>query len=337
MADYVPTPPTPAQAKCRHPARYRNRAGDECAICGSRKEGSRWVYLREDQFRAYVDGPSRLSKLASLLVLRPAYGQPVAESGLPQGGPAGKGLPLDSGIPGQATFAKPEDDIREPRVDDENIYRVENADDLLKDRDRIDTREDNADKHDGIGAYGEGAWDSSSKTKFPYRDNRPNTHTARVVVERYLADTARSVVIRPFDRIKVAVKLTEIAEGLNPKVQRSAKRCKTTVKRVDVGHLRWVFSVDCGNGAKVVKLQATRPKNVVKLVRMDLKMSCSCPFWQWQGPEHNAKTQGYLLGNPRGTASTPDVKDPDRTHLVCKHVAAVLDSIRGWEIPAKKG
>jgi hypothetical protein len=265
---------------------------------------------------------------------------PVGEAKLPSGGPAGHGIPLDSGIPGQATFNKPEDDIRQPRKDDENIYRVEDADDLLKDRSRIDTREDNADKHDGLGYYGEGHWDSSGKPKYPYRDNRPNTHNARLetIVGLYLLRQAREVVIHPEDRVKIAVTLSEITHGLSPKVLRNARRCKTAVKRVDAKNLRWIFAVDCGNGLKVVKLQAVRSKNIVKLVKMDLRLSCSCPFWQWQGPEYHAQTKGYLLGDPRGTASAPDIKDPGRVQPICKHVASVLDLVRGWEVPVvKKG
>lgn len=262
---------------------------------------------------------------------------PVGEAKLPEGGPSDKGLPLDSGIPGTSTFNKPEEDIRKPRTDDENIYRVEDADDLLKDRSRIDTREDNAGHHDGIGAYGEGHWDSTSKPKYPYRDDRPNSHNARLqsIVARYRAEIAPELILRPGDRLKVAVKLSEITDGLSDKVQQGSRKCKVAVRRVDVKNLRWIFAVNCGNGLKVVKLQAARAPNVVKLGKMDLKLSCSCAYWQWQGPEYHAKTRGYLLGSPKGTATTPDIKDPLKTQLVCKHVASVLGFVRGWEIPKK--
>jgi hypothetical protein len=57
------------------------------------------------------------------------------------------------------------------------------------------------------------------------------------------------------------------------------------------------------------------------------------------GPEHHAKSEGYLDGRPKGTASSPDIKDPERQNRVCKHVAAVLSFIRGWDVPLpeKKG
>jgi len=56
----------------------------------------------------------------------------------------------------------------------------------------------------------------------------------------------------------------------------------------------------------------------------DIRLSCSCDFWVYQGPEYHARQGGYLLGSPRGTAAAPRVRDPQGRHLVCKHAAAVL-------------
>ena len=125
----------------------------------------------------------RSSSLQQPLVSRPAYGEgrgTVAESGLPGGGPSNKGLPLDSGIPGSATFNKPsEEEARDfDKGKDESIYRTDNADDLLTDRERVDTREDNAKKENGVSYMPTSEWDSSTKTKYPYRDGIPNTHSA---------------------------------------------------------------------------------------------------------------------------------------------------------------
>lgn len=277
------------------------------------------------------------------LVTRPAYGHgghpTVAESKLPSGGPGGKGLPLDSAIPGTSTFAKPVQDIREPNKDDENIHRVDNADDLTKDRSRIDTREDNAGKHDGIGYNGQGPYDGTGKTTWPYRDDHHHPHYASVdpafVVESYRLHQASALTITPTTNVKIAVRLGEVLEGLNPKTQERSKKCAVTVKRVDVPNLRWIFSVDCGNGPKAINLKATRAKNVTRIGKMDLEVKCSCPAWQWLGPEYHAKKETYQDGKVRGTASTPDIRDPKRHNRVCKHVAAVLHHIEEWEVPKK--
>jgi hypothetical protein len=108
------------------------------------------------------------------------------------------------------------------------------------------------------------------------------------------------------------------------------------LKRADIANLRWIFSVDCGNGPKVVKLSAIRKGNITKFSKLELELSCSCPAWRWLGPEFHAKGEDFLLGKPIGTASTPDIRDPERDNRVCKHVAAALSVARGWEIPKQK-
>lgn len=278
------------------------------------------------------------------LVTRPAYGygrpaMPMGESKLPSGGPSDKGLPVDPGIPGSSTYAKPEDDIREQRKDDEPIKRVDDADDLLKDRDRVDTKEDWAQEHDAIGEMGKGEWDTTIKTKYPYRDDRPNKHyaSAEFVMGMYLVAHAHDFRVDLDDSQRTAATIAEVSRGLSPKVQQKARSCAATLKRADIGNLRWIFSVNCGNGAKVVRLKASRKQpNVIKLVKMDVMFSCSCPAWQWLGPEHNAQQGGYLDGKPRGTAMPPNVKDPRRHNRVCKHVASVIRLVRNWDIPTRE-
>ncbi|MFA5387353.1 MAG: hypothetical protein WC322_03065 [Candidatus Paceibacterota bacterium] len=261
---------------------------------------------------------------------------PVGESKMPQGGPTDKGLPVDPGIPGAATFAKPEDDIRKDRTDDEPIKRVDGPDDLTKDRDRIDTREDNADKHDGIGGLGKGEWDSGTKSKYPYRDGLPLTHSAATVVGMWVLQTAPTLTINLEDT-RIAATLDQIVKGLSSKVVERSSKCKVTLKRADNKNLRWIFSVDSGNGPKLVRMKATRKGNVVTLTKMDVAFPCSCPAWQWLGPEHNAQQGKYLDGKPVGTAAPPVIRDPKRANKVCKHVAAVVGLVKGWSVGAKKG
>jgi len=111
-----------------------------------------------------------------------------AESKLPGGSPGGKGLPLDSGLPGTLTFAQPTDNHREPTVTDTHPSKVENADDLLKDRGRIDVRDLGGDVPS---YYGKGPSDAGNpKTKYPYRDGLPNEKNASLterVARRYLS------------------------------------------------------------------------------------------------------------------------------------------------------
>lgn len=290
--------------------------------------------------------------LTQPLVSRPGYnegGSPalprgtVSESKLPSGPPADRGLSLDDSVPGTSTFAKPEDDIREDgKSEPGSIYKVDGPGNRAKPQDDAepgDERDHSGFKPTHAPAGGRGE-DDTSLTKYPYRDGIPNTHNASVafVAGLYALDSAPEHVLRagsPFET-RTAAKLDDILSGLNPKVNQSASKCSATMKRADIKNLRWIFSVDCGNGPKVVRMKAVRKGNVVKLELMDLVLSCSCPAWRWLGSEHHSKREHYLDGKPRGTAWVPAIKDPTNINRVCKHVAAALSQAKGWTIPVAK-
>ena len=268
---------------------------------------------------------------------------PLAESGLPSGSPAGRGLTLNPDIPGTKTFSKPsEEGPREQEVEDSSIYRVDDADSLLKHQTKPDER-DLSQVKPTLKSPGP---NGPSVTKYPYRDGVPNRHNAAVgpkglttiasVVQLYLLNSAPERAVSMGTDIRLAAKIGDILMGLNPKVQERSTKCSVTVKRADIPKLRWLFSVDAGNGAKVVKVKATRKGTTTALSKMDLVASCSCNAWRWLGPEYHAKGESYMEGKPVGTASTPDIKDPERVNRVCKHVAAVLNQIQFWKIPNKK-
>jgi len=282
--------------------------------------------------------------MAPPLISRPAYGggravAPVSESKLPEGSPGGKGIPLDPGIPGVSTFNKPEEDIRETdKAEPGSIYRIDGPDDRAKPQDDPDADERHHEQFKPeLAPAGGRPPDDPTVTDYPYRDGKPNAHNASAdfVLGCFLLRSARELVVSPAPMVRTAATLSQMVEKLDPEVQTRATTCAVGVKRVDVPNLRWLFLVNCGNGAKVVRVKAARTNNVVKFSKLDLTVSCSCSAWQWQGPEHHAQAGGYLDGKPRGTATTPVVKDPGGTHTVCKHVAAVLSHTKGWTIPKK--
>jgi len=282
--------------------------------------------------------------MRSPLVSRPAYGDgraaiPTSESKLPQGDPGGKGTPLDPGIPGSATYSKPEEDIRETdKAEPGSTYRVDGPDDLAKPQDNPEGDERHHEQFKpNINGPGLRPPEDTTITKYPYRDDHSDAHFASMefVAGCYLLKTAREVILHPSPMSRTAATLGEMTQGLDPKTQEKAATCSVTVKRADIPNLRWLFLVNCGNGAKVVRVKATREGNVVRFAKLDLAVSCSCPAWQWTGPEHHAKRDEYLDGKPAGTASAPVVRDPEGKHTVCKHVAAVLSFTKGWSVPRK--
>lgn len=282
--------------------------------------------------------------MAQPLVLRPAYGaplgssSPVAESGLPSGGPLQKGVSVDPDIPGSSTFAKPsEEDERKPDVEDSSMYKVDDADDLLKDQTKPDAI-DHQNARPTLRRPGPHV-DDDSITRYPYRDGVPNRHNASIaesVAQLWLLKCAHEAPVSFFDTLRVATKINEVQQGVDQRINQRATACVATVKRADIPNLRWIFSVDCGNGPKMVKLKAKRKGNVTSITKMDVSISCSCKAWRWLGSEYHAKSNGYLDGKPVGTAAAPTIQDPGGVNKICKHVAAVLFKVRSWSIPMPK-
>lgn len=134
--------------------------------------------------------------------------------------------------------------------------------------------------------------------------------------------------------VRVAKRLAELLSETSPKVLLKSKTLEPKGKRFDQKNAMYVFTCPSseGNSEYIVRMKVERVGNRKKLQTMDIKVSCSCEFWRWQGPEHWASFGEYLYGAPRGTASKPNIKDPTSVHKVCKHVAATLEKVKNWEL-----
>jgi len=124
-----------------------------------------------------------------------------------------------------------------------------------------------------------------------------------------------------------AALIREIREGNSADLLSRSQGLKVKLSRVDQKNGVWLFNVEGSKEPYRVRLKASRQGNVRDIQKLHVKVSCSCAFWQWQGPEHWAKQGDYLFGKPRGLATRPDVKDPNGQHRACKHVLAVLTHI----------
>ena len=130
--------------------------------------------------------------------------------------------------------------------------------------------------------------------------------------------------------VRVAARMAEITRGLDPGIRSRAKGLTPTVRKSDDDKRVYHFHVPGSGGKYLVKVQGVPG---IPLAKADLKVSCTCGFWQWQGPEHHALVGGYLLGRPLGSASDPTVKDPSGSNRICKHVFSVLKTLEkmdGW-------
>ncbi len=137
---------------------------------------------------------------------------------------------------------------------------------------------------------------------------------------------------------RVALRISEIQEGCDPRVKELSQGLKPQTARFSPKSVMWLFNVPGSKGDYRVRVKARPKGNTVTISKMDVQVSCTCPYWQWQGPEHWAKASGYLYGRPRGTAAKPGVKDPNGTHRACKHVLAVFDMMKNYTLlrPVKK-
>ena len=57
------------------------------------------------------------------------------------------------------------------------------------------------------------------------------------------------------------------------------------------------------------------------MINDDVKVSCTCGYWKWFGPDWNAIQNNYKLRR-MSDGSPPDIRDPQRENYICKHVYA---------------
>lgn len=138
---------------------------------------------------------------------------------------------------------------------------------------------------------------------------------------------------------KVALRIAEIESLCERNLAQKAQSVPVKLVRVDTKNLVWKFDAKGSKPGEVYQVHVKGipvAQNTKDPNKMDVFVSCSCPYWQWQGPEHWAVTKGYLYGSPRGTATKPDLKDPSGQHGACKHVLAVLHRVSSFVLPGKK-
>lgn len=128
---------------------------------------------------------------------------------------------------------------------------------------------------------------------------------------------------------KTAARLPEILGNCGPEIADKARGISFRRTRINPKNGLILYDVQGSKGETYkVRVKALRKGNTKALSKLNLQVSCSCPYFRWQGPEHWAKANQYLYGKPEGTASRPVAKDPKGKHWVCKHIYSILDSKR---------
>jgi hypothetical protein len=137
--------------------------------------------------------------------------------------------------------------------------------------------------------------------------------------------------------IRMALKPDHILPHTPEKIRKNARSCAVSLTSYDKKNRVFTFAVDAGHGPKTVQAALSAVDHVA--------LSCDCLFWRYNGPEFNAKTNQFMLGQPYGNAAPPNVRDPERQYWLCKHTYAVLrrlDSFvqqimdENWELDEKE-
>lgn len=143
---------------------------------------------------------------------------------------------------------------------------------------------------------------------------------------------------RASTRNKTSALIGEILARTGPEVSGKAGEVSYRRTRINPEQGLLLFDVSGSKGETYkVRLKALRKSNVKSLGKLHVQVSCTCPFFRWQGPEHWAKANKFLYGKPEGTASKPDQKDPSGQNWVCKHVYAILDEKKNKRFASQDG
>lgn len=176
-------------------------------------------------------------------------------------------------------------------------------------------------------------------TRQPYRNDRPDDQTPATPMNdiKPVEQNPGSAKVIPWDAdmaqnmdfaIKTADTISMILRRVAPKVKERAKERPARITGVDKQRNLWFFqSGKYFQRLRAIPRSGSKAENILK---MDVLVSCSCPFWRWQGPEHWSKENDYLYNRnrTRGTAAYPEIRDPRMRHAVCKHLVSVFDLVK---------
>jgi hypothetical protein len=133
----------------------------------------------------------------------------------------------------------------------------------------------------------------------------------------YNSDVAQG---QDFRLSKSAYTIMDIMKNTGEPIKERAQGIPVAFVRRNLKKKTLVFKVGRWKVFFGFQFQDEKPSNI--------RVTCTCPFWQWQGPEHWGDTYKYLYAPARGSKSPPSVKDPGGKNIVCKHVIAVINHFR---------
>jgi len=194
-------------------------------------------------------------------------------------------------------------------------------------------------------------WDKQRSVLINPYDRSDRQGSAHRVVEAHLKTAATPPTKRdqhkPYDTNKPdslqgrAPTLAKLMHYTSSFSKRRAPKVSISLSDADPKNLIWSYKAKgseswSSNSGHDVKIELEKKPDMKDFREMRVKVTCSCPFWKYYGPDFNSgsgnKLDPYRLGptridrrdnkgNPVNPA--PNKRDPGRHNMICKHVAAV--------------
>ena len=96
------------------------------------------------------------------------------------------------------------------------------------------------------------------------------------------------------------------------------------LKRAEPQIGRWTFTT--GHGYTTV-FQFIPHASITDLSKLHVRVNCSCNSFLYWGAQFNACLGEYLYGTIRIPFASPDVRDPDKKFLICKHILVAIPTV----------
>lgn len=100
----------------------------------------------------------------------------------------------------------------------------------------------------------------------------------------------------------------------------------------------FTYKVKCGEpyskGPHIVRIRLADDVATKYPKDRQVKVSCSCSFWVFWGPDEKAYEKGYLEGPRRTTVPSQGVRDPGKKNWICKHIYVASRLFYKEQLPA---
>jgi hypothetical protein len=202
-------------------------------------------------------------------------------------------------------------------------------DPFFRERDR-DEKENKGDYElsDQKYVYNPHNWDSQESILVKDRRYTGNSNSVRNVISYYLLENnPQYLIFNKVSNVKTAASMADLMRFTSKfSRKRSPKTNATLTKSPKNNDSTWQWRVKGyeqwseGSG-HIVTVKLEKDPEVKDIRNLQVRVSCSCPFWQYYGPAFNSNTGEYSYDGK--SVKSPDARDPMRKNLICKHVYAV--------------